>query len=382
MQRLAAAEGIAHLTHGLGLIDRLARRDQPVEELRLQLALGLLLMNSWGSLGSPEVDRTYRRAADLAAQIGNRPGLYRTMQWLRRITLLRGDIDLAIVLARKGVAMARRGGQQGELVDAHLALGISSFFAGQLAPARAALVRGLRLQGGLDRTPTAYPEVEAHAYLGFLGWLLGDEDEVIEHVAEMRRRAAVPGQLFSMIYCLGAEAVIHQFIGDADAVRADAEEMLAHTAAPGVSLFLGGVARFLRGWALALRTGQEAAVDEVHGGIEQWRATGSKLLVPYQLGLLADAQAAVGKQEAALDTLEQALEFARQTGERWWLAELLRQKGDLLAQRARRRRGARGAQDRRAALASFRKAALVARQQGAAALAERVRASRRRQIPP
>jgi tetratricopeptide (TPR) repeat protein len=375
-QRLAGREAIAHLTGALGLVDRLARRDRPIEELRLQMALGLMLMNSRG-YGAPEVDRTYGRAADLAGRIENRPGLYRTLRGLHRITLIRGDIDRAMALARKGVAMTRKGAEQEELLEAHLALGVTLFYAGQLAPARAALARGLRLRRAVHPSSPAFrmldPAIVIRAHLGFLAWLFGEEAEMLEHLAEMRRQASALGQHFSLAYSHIGAAMLHQFARDADAVRADADALLA-LSTDGFSLFVA-LARCSRGWALAVGSGQERGVDEIRAGIEQWQATGAKFLVPYQLGLLCDAQAAVGRQEAALGTVEEALEVVRRTGERWWEAELLRLAGQLRGGLALRARGARRVRGRRAALASLRRAVALARRQGARALVHRARES-------
>jgi predicted ATPase len=116
-------------------------------------------------------------------------------------------------------------------------------------------------------------------------------------------------------------------------------------------------------------------VDEIQAGIEQWQATGAKFMVPYQLGLLGDAQAAVGRQEAALGSVEEALAVVRKTGERWWEPEILRLKGELLGGMALRARGARRVRGRRAALASLRKAVALARRRGARALVHRARES-------
>jgi DNA-binding winged helix-turn-helix (wHTH) protein len=376
-RRLAGTEAIAHLTRALGLVDRLARRDRPLAELRLQMALGLMLMNSRGH-AAPEVDRTYRRAADLSERIGNRPGLYRMLWGLHRFMLIRADIKRALTLARKGVAMASKSDEQGQLLEAYVALGVTLFYAGQLAPARVALARGLRLRRAMPASSPAFRMLDAaiviRAHLGFLAWLLGEEAEMLEHLAEMRREASALGQLLPLAYSHIGAAMLHQFARDADAVRAGADALLALSTEHGSSMFVAW-ARCFRGWALAVGSGEERGVDEIQAGIEQWQATGAKFMVPYQLGLLGDAQAAVGRQEAALGSVEDALAVARKTGERWWEPEILRLKGELLGGMALRARGARRVQGRRAALASLRKAVAIARGRGARALVHRARES-------
>ena len=65
-------------------------------------------------------------------------------------------------------------------------------------------------------------------------------------------------------------------------------------------------------------------------GMETYRATGAELLQPYLIGLLAEAHAERGSTERALGLLAEALETVEKTGERFYEAELYRQKGELL----------------------------------------------------
>jgi tetratricopeptide (TPR) repeat protein len=336
-----------------------------------------MLMNTRGH-AAPEVERTYHRAADLARRIENRPELYRTLRGLHRITLIRGHIDRALALARKGVAMARRSGEREDLLEAYVALGLTLFYAGQLTRARTALRRCLRLRRAVHPTSPALqmldPAIVIRAHLGFLAWLFGEDAEMLEHLAEMRREASAVGELLAIAYSHVGAAMLHHFARDAEAVRADAEALLALSTEHGFSLFVA-LAHCSRGWALAVGGGQEGGLDEILAGIEQWQAMGAKFLVPYQLGLLCDAQAAFGRPEAALGTAEEALEVVRTTGERWWEPELLRLAGELRGGIARRARGARRMRERRVAIASLRGAAALARQRGARALVQRVRGS-------
>jgi predicted ATPase len=53
--------------------------------------------------------------------------------------------------------------------------------------------------------------------------------------------------------------------------------------------------------------------------------------MPYYLALLADALARSGDFAAGLEAVEQAFSHSRQTNERWWDAELHRQRAVLLA---------------------------------------------------
>jgi DNA-binding winged helix-turn-helix (wHTH) protein/predicted ATPase len=375
-RRLAGPEAIGHLTRALGLVDHLARRERPLEELRLQMALGLMLMNSRGE--AADVDRAYRRAADLSRRIGSRPELYRTLRGLHRMTLIRGDIGRAMTMARKGVAMARNSGDQEERLEAHVALGVTLFYAGRLAPAREALEKGLRLRGDMPSDSPAFRMLDhaivIRSHLCLLAWLLADEPGMREQLFEMQRHAAASGQPLAIAYSHISAAMLHQLSRDADAVRVDTDALLAVSAEHGFSLLVA-LARCERGWAQAVGRGQESGVEEIRAGSRQWQEKGAEFLVPYQLALLGEAQAAVGSLHAALATIEQALGVVEQTGERWWQPELLRLRGEMRAGIALEAREAHPFRGRRTAVASVRKAAALARRQGARALVHRARES-------
>ena len=137
-RRLAGTEAVAHSTRAIGLVGQLARREQPVEELRLQRSRS-------GCCSRPtKAMRRPRSSAPIGARPisahGSRiaPELYPMLRGLQRFTLVRADLERAMTLARKGVAMARKGGEREDLVEAHLALGVTHFYAGELTSARAA----------------------------------------------------------------------------------------------------------------------------------------------------------------------------------------------------------------------------------------------------
>jgi predicted ATPase len=59
-------------------------------------------------------------------------------------------------------------------------------------------------------------------------------------------------------------------------------------------------------------------------------AIGVYLFRPYLLGVLADTEAGARQHRQALLHLDEAIRWGRQSGERWYEAELLRRKGEFL----------------------------------------------------
>ena len=65
-------------------------------------------------------------------------------------------------------------------------------------------------------------------------------------------------------------------------------------------------------------------------GLATKRATGAEIMVPYYLGLLAEAHTRINRTTEALNLLREALELAERTDERWYEAELYRLRGEVL----------------------------------------------------
>jgi predicted ATPase len=88
----------------------------------------------------------------------------------------------------------------------------------------------------------------------------------------------------------------------------------------------------LQGWA-RVRQGQAGeGLTLIHQGINDWRASGVNLILPYYLALLAEAYGRAGRPDEGLHELTGALALVEATGERWYEAELHRLKGELMLQ--------------------------------------------------
>jgi predicted ATPase len=94
-------------------------------------------------------------------------------------------------------------------------------------------------------------------------------------------------------------------------------------------------------------------------GLDLLRTAGDRALYPDLYGVLAEGLAGLGRLTEALVAVEQALATADRSGERWYLSELLRMKGELLLQAAGPQLAASAAED------CFHRAIEMARQQGA-----------------
>jgi predicted ATPase len=71
-------------------------------------------------------------------------------------------------------------------------------------------------------------------------------------------------------------------------------------------------------------------ISLLRSGLAAYRATGAELGVPDFLALLARAYEITGQIKEAMTQLNDALQVVERTDERWFEAELYRQKGQLL----------------------------------------------------
>ena len=124
--------------------------------------------------------------------------------------------------------------------------------------------------------------------------------------------------------------------------------------------------QILRGWARSASGETAEGISWIEDGIEDWRATGSTLMVPYCLALKAEALHIADRTSEALEAITEAETLAERSEERWWCAELYRLRGVFLT--------AIGADETKIE-ASFHNAIRIAKEQKSVSLAKRAEAT-------
>jgi predicted ATPase len=258
----------------------------------------------------------------------------------------------------------------------------SSFHLGELDAAVTHAERGTTLLVTGQSTPFIAGECPAVICLGYCAWALwmtGFPDRARERVYEAVSLAREHHHHPGLAHALHMAAVLHWFRREARPAQECSEACIALCTEHGLNFWLaGGI--ILRGWALAAQGEGAEGVEEIRKGLAEWRSTGARTLLPFHLGLLAEALGGEGRTADALSSLAEALALADATGERVYDAELHRLRGELLLRQAA---GAGGASPARAGAASppdadpsphaeveacFRRALDVACRQGARSL--------------
>jgi predicted ATPase len=341
--RSANLEAIAHLTKGLEVLNTLPDSlERTRQELGVQTTLGPALIATQG-FAAAAVEQTYARARELCERVEQTPQLSRVLTGLAMFYLMRGELQTARELAEQLLRLAERVHDPELRLLATTGQGSTLFLLGELGAARAHLEQGMALYDpqhhrthallyGLDHGVSAF----SHAAQTL--WLLGYPDQALRRSEEALTLAQGLAHLFSRALTMIMGADVHRLRREWPLAQERAEAALTLSTEQGFALW---VARgtMLRGWALAAQGQGEAGIVHMHRGLAAYQATGAKRGQPAFLALLAEAYGNVGRIEAGLLVLAEALAIVRTTGECWGEAELYRLKGELLLLQATGRGG-------------------------------------------
>jgi predicted ATPase len=335
VQRSANAEAISHLTAALESLKTLpdtSERDQ--RELTLQITLGVSLLATQG-LASLTAERAYTRARELCQQLRETALLVPTLLGLGVCYLQQGKLQTARELGEQLLAFAQHQQDSAPFLMAHNLLGMVLFFQGELASALEHSEQGIvlynpRLHHSLTFSWWVDPGVACLGFAAKTLRLLGYPVQALKRSSEMLALAQELSHPQSLAYALYLAASVHHFRGERAEVQKRAEALLALSHEQGFPLWLAWGTMF-RGWALADQ-GQEEGIAQLCEGLAAFRATGSRLLVPYCLALVAETYGKKGQVEEGLAALVEALSIVPQTGEPFYEAELYRLQGELSLQ--------------------------------------------------
>jgi predicted ATPase len=175
-------------------------------------------------------------------------------------------------------------------------------------------------------------------YLSWALWHLGDVDRASQLASKAVNRAEEISHPHTLVYTLcharGMMDVFRRHSDDTKSYAGVVTSLCSEHAFP----FWAAGGQIFGGWA-AINQGEiDAGVDQLIRGLAAWRKTGARLWLPIFLTLQAEGHLKAGRNQAALDSIEQALATSDETGERWAIAEILRVKANLLLATGRGRR--------------------------------------------
>ena len=357
----ANIEAAAHLARGIAGLSELAETPERLQqELALQLALGPVLLSTRG-YGAPESRRAYRRAADLAARLGDDRASF-AATWGLWITTHGGGREDEERLRHLGelVQIADRIADPELSLQAHHSAWATWIWGGEFVRSQDHVRQGIALYdpdkhrhhalmyGGHD------PGVCGKGQSAVALWALGYPDQAVQTAREGIVLAEGLRHVPSVLHSLWFAAAVCHLRRDLATTRDYSERLLTLGREHGLRQYqaIGGI---FHGWVLMQSGSGEEGLAELRSCVGRYGATSWTMLGLFR-AILAEAEHLSGNFELA----EEALAGTEEVGNRWWWAEFLRLRGDL------QRSGSGG--DRAAAEQSYREAIAVARGQQAKAL--------------
>lgn len=369
--RSAIHEAIGHLMNGLRLIGALAdTTERRKSELALQLALAPALMAGKG-YAAPEVAPTLARARELCIQDGDDVALFPVLWQTWLVHLTRAEHPLAEDLARECLALAEAASDDALLIESEAAVGLSTFHLGRLADGERHLERCearydparhgqlSRRHGGID------PAAAAMAYRARVLWLRSYPERGASVAGRMVTLAEELGQPYTLARGLYWSALCHHLRRGWATITDQAEAMIRIADEHGFAM-VSALGPVLRAPARIERGEGEQPLAALMAGIDRYTRTGARMQQPHLLGMLARAHLKLGRPTEGLAVLAEATTLAEQSGERYFLADLHRQRAECLL--------AAPLPDATAAAATLEQALALAREQEARSL--ELRASR------
>jgi DNA-binding SARP family transcriptional activator len=330
----AHEEAIHLLTHCLALLEHKpggAARDKEELGLLLEMAPLYRIMRGWTA---PELEHVVKRTLALADTIGGDAQRAVALYGLASLLVVQAQLERVQLVAEELHAIYERM-QSSVPPFSDMMLAGSRLHLGHVGEANAAFERILTTTQ--DTPATQYLQdaqgwnlaVLTRLWQSHALWCLGYPERAMRSGLEAVQLAGSFDQHFNRALAETYFAMLAQIGADPATARARAEDALALT--------IEYKAPYYRTWAAILATYAQAREepDEVHlialrTAIEDFKATGARLRLPYYLSLLADVYGRAERPEEGLATLDEALRQSDQTNDRWWDAELHRLRGELL----------------------------------------------------
>jgi class 3 adenylate cyclase/predicted ATPase len=332
--RSAMAEAAAQLQKGLDqlslLPDNCKRQEQ---ELEFWSALGVALRFAKGQ-ASPEMGHAFARGRDLWEQLGYPSEFLHIPYGQSFYHNSCGEFDLAQRLDEDLLRLSLQHNDLAGLVLGHLSSGRNMMNAGQFGSSRSHLEEVIKLYDPISHVALGYqtgshPRVGARGQLAMALFCLGFPDQGLAQtnlgIAEASTLAHPP----SLAASLAMGCRLLSLGDDYSALHERAGELITLATEQGFPVY-EALGTIYRGW-VKIRTGDVVeGIPLLRSGSSAYQATGAETRISYHIALLARAYDIAGQGEDTLSLLNNALQVIARTGERWFVAELYRHKGELM----------------------------------------------------
>jgi tetratricopeptide (TPR) repeat protein len=331
-ERSAYTEAIAHLSKGLKLIKSVPETPESMsEELRLRIALTEPLTATKGYTAS-EVEEACSRAMELYREIGESPQLFVVLGRLYSIYYNRGELEIALELAKRMLTLAESRGDPVSLLWGHYVLGFTLQSLGSFKAARGHLEQSIAYYDARRGGTYGYvqdPGPTALAMLSHVVHSLGYSDQALKKMQQAVAMARNLSHPFTLAWVLKSAGELNWRRGEMLAAEGLWDETFTLCTQQGFTPLLQSTSLLL-GFALVEQGRGEEGIAKVHNAL--YSMTDTLILEDKLRGLrfLALAQGKAGLADQGLAKIDEAVALAKKTKESGHESGLYLVKGQLL----------------------------------------------------
>ncbi len=321
----ANLEAVGHLKAGLVVVLELPESTQRAQqELDFQSALCSPLMTTRG-WGSKDTAATYTRVRELCTLLGETRKMLPVLNGEYMYELSLGHLQSA---QEKAAELLRLGEQLQDvevIMQGHRIMGWVSLYLGEFTVSRTHIDKVLGLYDpekhkGLKFLYAHDSRVAALCIRAILQSLCGYPDQAKKTTTEAldyaRRINHTPSLAYALTFAGANPAAIQSNPQEAGEYAAEIMSLSEHLRS---ELWLG-YGRVIGGWSAGTQLAYKDGLRLLLQGLENLETTSPKPWRSCFLALLAEVHLNGGETHQALSTIENALQLAEQTGERFWVA--------------------------------------------------------------
>ncbi|HET9131393.1 MAG TPA: hypothetical protein VFO86_10620, partial [Terriglobia bacterium] len=283
----------------------------------------------------------------LCQQLGETSEKSQVLWGLWTFHILRAELNTALQIAEEFLRMAERLPFAGLAMRGQMAMEISYTHMGEHALAIERFEKAFQLFDPELHRDDAFlyalnPGIAMRCFASWSLWFLGCPDQSLQRIQEALSLARELSEPHTMAHVLFFAAILHQLRREARTAQEYADATIDVASGHGLAMYQA-LGNMTRGWALIEQGEDTTLIESIREGLAAVLATGATLMRPHFLALLAESWIRAGRNDEALRVLEDALETAHRTGEKSYLADLYRLKGECLLNQSTNRRAFRAA---------------------------------------
>jgi predicted ATPase len=334
-KRGANTEAIRHFRRALQALEKrpeTAERSKAELKVLDKLGPALATVEGWAA---PQAETVYQRARQLARSLGRPADAVPALIGLWLYHYQRGERKATHQATQELFEIGNSTGDHDLLLQAHHSAWPTSAYDGDFTTAIHHIEGGLALYDERAHRHHAIvyvghdPAVCAHTVGAVVTCILGYPEQAESHARAGIGLARRLGHAPTLAHALWFTAKLHIVQNKIDEVCAATTELLAlceeqHLVPPAMA------GTIFQGWS-KVRAGQvDDGLRQLRKGLEAMKRGGNRVYLAHRISLLTEACALAENWDEASALCDEAINTVHETGDEWFLAKILSQRGELL----------------------------------------------------